>query len=519
MKRQIIDVTRRQFLLGLGGATLALPVLPSLLTRTAYGAEPTYTRRPRLFWVTTDHGAAFESSMFPNAAQLTSTADIFSDHPYKFGKLTGSTNGTARSLSAVLSADSGRFSEALIAKMNVLYGLDVPFYIAHNTGLHLGNYARNDGNGSDGKAVQDKPRPTIDQLLAWSSSFYPDLSSIRERAMVIGSQAVSWNYSKPSDQTGNIENVRGTSSSLDLFKRIFVAPTTTTPTRAPVVDKVLASYKNLRNSNRRLSAADRQRLDDHIDRIAELERKLGSGSSNSCGSITAPKEDANKFRGNDPTSAAKWGQAFNDVVAAAFMCGTSRIGVMSYGSTEAFVSYSGDWHQDVAHQWQNADPQKQLVTSYQRFFETVFLDLAAKLDVEEAPGMTYLDNSLLVWSQESGMETHGTVSVPVVTFGSAAGFFKTGQYIDYRRTNAGGAKFDPGAGGTQYCGLLYNQWLATALQAMGAKPAEFERWGHKGYGVPFLTQEDWTPPYRKHYTNTSSRYFTMASDILPGLKA
>ena len=63
--------------------------------------------------------------------------------------------------------------------MNVLWGLDVPFYIAHNTGLHLGNYARNDGNGGDGKAVQAFPRPTIDQIMAWSPSFYPTCRGIR----------------------------------------------------------------------------------------------------------------------------------------------------------------------------------------------------------------------------------------------------------------------------------------------------------------------------------------------------
>ncbi len=41
----VIDVSRRQVLVGLGGATLALPVLPSLLTRTAYGADPVLTTR------------------------------------------------------------------------------------------------------------------------------------------------------------------------------------------------------------------------------------------------------------------------------------------------------------------------------------------------------------------------------------------------------------------------------------------------------------------------------------------
>jgi hypothetical protein len=68
-------------------------------------------------------------------------------------------------------------------------------------------------------------------------------------------------------------------------------------------------------------------------------------------------------------------------------------------------------------------------------------------------------------------------------------------------------------------GLLYSQWLATVLQAMGAPASEFERWGHKGYGVPYITKESWTPPFAKHYGNTSSRYFTMASDFLPFLRA
>lgn len=517
MARQIIDVTRRQMLVGLGGATLALPVLPSLLSKTAYGADPVFTRRPRLYWMTTDHGGAFESSMFPNASLLTTEAEIFADHTMRSGTLSAGVSAGKRTLSPILSADDTRFSSALLAKMNVLYGLDVPFYIAHNTGLHLGNYARNDGNGSDGVAVQDDPRPSIDQILAWSPSFYPDLSRVRERAMIMSSRPVSWNYSNPEQQEGSIDNVRGHASSRELFDRIFVPPDESGPRRAPVVDRILESYQTLRNGNRRLSSADRQRLDDHIARIAELDRKLGAVAS--CDGVVSPEDDANDHGGNDPDDAARYGQLFNDVVVAAFSCGTSSIGVLGYGSTENFVSYGGDWHEEVAHQWTTADAQTALVTSYQRMFESVFVDLAAKLDVEEAPGMTYLDNSLLVWTQESGMETHGSVSIPVVTFGSAAGFFKTGQYLDYRRLGAGASSFDPGAGGTQYLGVLYSQWLATVLQSMGLPPAEFERWGHKGYGVPFLTQEDWTPPFRQHYDDTSSRYFQMASDVLPGLRA
>jgi Protein of unknown function (DUF1552) len=517
MARQVIDITRRQMLLGAGGAMLALPVLPSLLEKTAYGQAPIYKRKPRLYWLCTDHGGAFESSMFPAASLASSRQQLFPDHEIGSGALTSTVNGDARVLSPILSASSSRFSEALLAKMNVLYGLDVPFYIAHNTGLHLGNYARNDGNGGDGKAVQSDPRPTIDQLMAWSPNFYDDLSSIRERAMITSSRPVSWNYSDPDKRGGSIDNVRGYDSSKTLFNKIFVPEDTGAPKRPPIVDSVLQSYKALRNGNKRLSAADKQRLDDHMARIAELERKLTAKAS--CGDVMAPTDDAQNHYGDTEKDAVAYGQLWNDVVTAAFVCGTSRISVLGYGSTDKFVAYGGDWHQEVAHQWQLPDRQELMKQSYQRVFEGIFLDLAAKLDIEEAPGMTYLDNSLLVWSQECGMSTHDSVTIPVVTFGSAAGYFKTGLLADFRRIGNPDSTFDPMAGGKQYLGLLYNQWLATVLQAMGVPPSDFERWGHKGYGVPYISTESWTPPYKKHYGDTSSRYFTMASDPLPLIKA
>jgi hypothetical protein len=520
-RRQVIDISRRQMLRGIGGATLALPVLPSLLCKTAYGADPVFTRPPRLWWVTTEHGGAFEASMFPSTSLLTNSQALYSDHTVKSGALAPTTSGSNTVVSPVLTAPSSSLTPALVGKMNVLWGLDVPFYIAHNTGLHLGNYARNDGNGNDGKAVQAFPRPTIDQIMAWSPSFYSDLSSIRERSMIMSGRPVSWNYSDPSMTSSAIQNISGYSSSLALFNKIFVPQggSSGPAPRAPIVDRVLANYNRLRNGNTRLSAADKQRLDDHVARIAELQRKLTvTVSGASCSSVTTPTDEANKHNANTAADVGKQLQLWNEVAAAAFMCGTSRIGVLAFGDTSRFVAYGGDWHQEVAHQWQLADKQALLVQSYQQFFASVMVDMAKRLDsVEEVPGLTYLDHSLLVWTQECGMETHGSVSVPVVTFGRAAGRLKTGLLCDYRRMGNSASQYDPGAGGKQTLGLLYSQWLATVLQAMGVPPSEYERWGSKGYGYPYITKETWTPPFAKHYGDTSSRYFQDASNDLPFL--
>src|SRR6187551_2084541 len=104
MARQIIDITRRQMLLGTGGVMLALPILPSLLEKTAYGQDPTYTRKPRLYWLCTDHGAAFESSMFPAASLATNRQALFADHDIGSGALTSTLNGDKRVVSPILSA-------------------------------------------------------------------------------------------------------------------------------------------------------------------------------------------------------------------------------------------------------------------------------------------------------------------------------------------------------------------------------------------------------------------------------
>jgi hypothetical protein len=489
----------------------------------AHGADPVFVRRPRLYWLTTDHGGAFERSFFPSESLLTGSRQLFSDHRVAEGALRGKAaeaNSANIALSPILQASAAALSERRISQLNVLRGLDIPFGIGHHTGGHMGNYAANVTVGGVAFAAQSQPRPTIDQLLAWSPSFYPDLGAVRERALVMGTRPISYGYANPSAATGSVQNIRGAASSLELFHRIFLPARTPESTRAPVVDRVLESYRRLRHGNRRLSNADRQRLDDHMDRIGELQRKLNAAFPVSCGGVTAPTDDSALHTRLSPEDAVRYAQLYNEVAAAALICGASRIAVLGLGDEQRFVDYAGEWHFDVAHYWLQPEKQDLLARSYQRIFESVFLDMAARLDKEEVDGMTYLDNSLLVWTQESGMSTHDPLSLPIVTAGSAAGFLRTGLSLDYRRVGHPDSRFQPLLeGDATYAGVLYNQFLATVLSAMGMPASEFERWGHKGYGLPLVERPGVTLPFAAHYQDSSSRYFQMASDVLPFLKA
>jgi len=470
-----MSISRRFFLRG-AGATLALPLLPSLLSsREARAAEA-----PRLCYVhyATPHGGIWADRMFPALPATGVQTRQYAGREVRRFDLQLRQSGGNASLSPVLSGSSTTFTDALAAKMLVLNGLDVPWYLAHHTGGHLGNFARNDGNDGDATRAQAlAKRRTIDQVMAWSPAFYGDFGGVRERVLVMG-RGMSYNYANPATRTGEIQEIAESAQSpLALFDKLFPQQDEG-PTRPPIVDRVYASYRQLRDSGR-LSTADRIRLEDHMQRVSELQRRLTT-----FGSCTdAPRPTDNPYAplamwqvGDtmplNPAAHAGYFRVLNDLVALAFSCGVSRIAVMRVELN--FTDYPGEWHLDVVHETHQPDGVKQGLhaQAHQRFFSTVMVDLAAKLNgVDMGDGRTLLDNSLAVWTQECGNYTHESQSMPVVTFGGAGGFLRTGQCCDYRNLSA---VFNPWAVEKRHSGLLWHQWLGTTLQAMGVPRSEWE---------------------------------------------
>jgi len=493
--------TRRQFLRGTAGFTLALPFLESLVPRAARAGQAPFAAHPRFVCMTTQHGGVWGANMFPGDATAPTAQTLYSGHDMHHGALSLSSAAGGASLSAVLTASATALTSQIVSKMNVLRGIDVPFYLGHHTGGDLGNYARNDGE--DGS--QANYRPTIDQVMAYSQSFYPDLLTIRERSLHIGTHTNHcWGYSNPTAQTGTIDPIPLSQSSQALFDNIFVPEDTGEPQRPLVVDRVLESYNRLRTGAfgdaSRLGARDRQRLDEHMDRLRDLETRLNAVAS--CGDVPEPTQDTlgldvGGYSGNVADMRAYY-QLYNDVIVAAFICGTSRIAVINSGETWS-TQHPGlccDWHDLVAHMSAQPDgaAQATMVAAQREFFESVFLDLANKLDVEEANGVTYLENSFLFWTQESGSTTHDPISLPIVSAGSAAGVFETGTYIDYRNRSSQAVANDylP-EHALRRPGITHNRFLGTVLQAMGLPTSEFELPGEHGYGLPLVDNtEAWS---------------------------
>ncbi|MFS8067965.1 MAG: DUF1552 domain-containing protein [Byssovorax sp.] len=506
-----MEISRRMLLRGLGGFALALPFLPSLDSREAKAGPVTGPRR--YIALRTGHGGVLGSNLYPAEATLTN-AMPYAGYNVRRGDLKLTVQDSKASLSPTLTASSASFTQALASKMNLLRGLDMPFYIGHHRGGSLGNYKDSDQANIAGLEL----RPTCDQVLAWSPKFYDDLSTILMRSMVVGDGRLSWGYSNPMNPAGStVQEIQSTDSSLALFNKIYSPPVDPGAKRPAIADLVLEDYKRLRNGDRRLSSDDRRRLDDHVSRLDELQRKLSV--SGSCGDIQKPSKDSTSLYSNtffrEPEKHKEYWQLMNDVIVAGLVCDTSRIVTLHAG--DWFSDYDGDWHQEIAHMCHQPEPQKKLLASKQGFFEFVFLDLMAKLDaVPEANGGTLLDSCMMFWTEESGPYTHDPISLPVLTAGGANGWMKTGSYIDYGNANLVGhsGKDDP-AGEVTHIGLLYNQFLGTTMQAMGLSPADYEETPGTGYGRYYEETAGWYAGFGKY----SDKVRQAAGEALPFLKA
>jgi Protein of unknown function (DUF1552) len=524
-------VDRRIFLRGMGGALLALPILPSLFRSKTALAQATQANKCFVHF-RTPHGGVSTANMWPGDAALTEKMTY--THELRRGVLAASTSGNSSVISPVLSASSTVLTPSILAKMNILRGLDIPVAMAHNFGAPLGYYDVDHG-------TPKQPTATIDQVLAYSPAFYPSLGSVKRRSVAIsasGSSSGSYGYRTAGVRSSGVSTgaISGTESAQNLFDTLLAgtmsSPATQNP-RTPVVDRVLDSYKRLRDGTKRLSPEDKLRLDQHINAVAELQRGLKAPLAAGCVVPARPTSDSLSLRPMDgaPAKNIQFFTMINQVLAVAMNCGATRVVTFQIDENNQALTFTSraaqgeDWHNNVAHTAAKTAPGQDLIKQFnQAFFSSVYMDLVSRLDgLPDGMGGSALDRSLVAWGQECGQVTHWAFSMPVITAGSAGGAIKTGSYCDYRNLNRrwGGDSSVGNEGELLWTGLIYNQWLTTVLQAMGVPASEWAETTHPGYGARVSFPSDFFA-YSPGKPQTSDVYtdamWQKTADVLPFLK-
>ncbi|GAA0764361.1 DUF1552 domain-containing protein [Ideonella azotifigens] len=458
MKPAYNPLTRRQFLIG-GGTALALPLLPSLLPREARAAAQAALSAERYFvHMTTWHGvfqSQFYGPLLDLAASQTTTAGGVA---VRGMPLQSKTSGDKVVISDILSAAASALSPRMLSRMNVINGLDYHTSVGHNRGYSLG------GDGGS---------PSIDQVLARSTGFYP----ARPPQGAIVRNLVSLSGNGTGNNTSTTQTEQTAESNVKLFDRLF--GTTTTPGEPSIVlvDRV-KEHADLVMSDPACSADCRNRLSNYLDLLSDVQGQVTSTANGSSfprpTTDTSAVEAAEGFYGK-PEQQAACEKLWNDIVAAAFAAGISRVYVCgpntyTFGPDSEFA-----WHNNYAHALDDPARRAGFNAAVQLQFEGAMLNLANKLDqITTADGATIFDKTLLASAFELGSGGnpghHHNRCIPVVSLGNAGGYFKTGQYLDYRDLTSFSWSSDP----HWYSGLIYNQWMGMILRAMGVTRSEQE---------------------------------------------
>jgi len=442
--------TSRRFFLQGAGAVLALPFLRSLLPKSAQADVGT----PKTFIGIGAWNGLYR--MYGPGSQLMPAT------PEQNGSLVGFQQYAVPgkhtihhgSLSAVASANGGAVSdiidqsyEGLLGKMMMLQGFD---YTALGWYHHSGQFGN--WHQTADKSEGNPDMGTLDVVVA-------------DHHAKVGSPGdlVAWSATWQDNQYGCSFRDDGsiTTSRFDnpatLWDKYFGNSTIPTNFKELLVDRVLEDYKSLQNSPR-LGAEDRQRLESHIAHLATTEAKIKQYSA-VCQQLR-PDENL--------TDRSLILRTFNDVIVGLVACGMCH-SFMGWGMS--LLSEDPDqWHVWSHQGYSNDDDTIADPTSYTSMVEQsravmkdMCLDLAQKLDALEQ-----LDNSLIVCIQEHNKRGHESWNVPVVTFGSAGGTFKTDQYVDFRniadRDDKEFSRF----------GFPMNQLYANVLLGMDVPASEFE---------------------------------------------
>ena len=423
-------ISRRNFIKA-GATTLTIPFLESFPQMSMAATASGSLKRILFFGLT---NAQYEDVLMPTSTSYTTGPEGVRYIP--------------------LSTFSGDISQiftaakygALKSKMNIMRGFDQlvnssEIQPGHETLYPLGACGERSG------LVKD----TIDTVISNSSIFYPTAPFRKSlNAVPVNDQEFRYNYSW---QGGSQRAVLTGPSSIftDFFSGTLPStggtvppPTDTNISRRIAMQNTVAKLNALVSSPK-LSASDKIKLGAHASMVNDLLPNLaapvaGAGSGGivgpTCTKPTAPTGINESFLSASGNQARV--RSCLDQIYMAFNCQLTNMAVFH----PVVASDTGNWEMgdggnDIYHQLAGHHYEVAKYLMYNGWVYDQLLYLLNKMDAtKESNGLSMLDNSLVVVISNDACGVHSYEDIPVTTFGSLGGTIKTGNYINYQRTNA-----------------------------------------------------------------------------------
>jgi hypothetical protein len=196
-----------------------------------------------------------------------------------------------------------------------------------------------------------------------------------------------------------------------------------------VVDAVLEDARSL---ERRLSASDRQRFEEYLGSVHEIEGRIKRAGKEQVAAgwkptLTAP--DLERPADGIPPDLPEYWRLMNDVLLLAFRTDSTRIATMKYCNDASNIVYSHLGIRDHHHYLAHTQPQS-LVTLNQ-FFMVQLAYLCERMSAVHEGERTLLDNTAIMHCSSMLHGNHDAKQLPVILLGGAGGRLKGGRSLDY----------------------------------------------------------------------------------------
>jgi hypothetical protein len=194
-----------------------------------------------------------------------------------------------------------------------------------------------------------------------------------------------------------------------------------------LLDMVLGEAASLKKT---LAPADRSLVDDYLDSVREIERRIELMGQRDLTKIDMP---------DVPVARPSFDDLLRlqfDLIAAAFQANMTRIVTYMMAAEVSNMSYAHigipDAFHPLSHHADNKTAMEKLA-QVQRYHTSVFADFLAKLDkMPDGDAGSVLDNSVFLYgSNMSNSNVHNQFPLPTLVLGRAGGAITGGQHLRY----------------------------------------------------------------------------------------
>ncbi len=449
-RRPLRSPSRRSFLRGVSGLTLAVPFLASLRSpRLAHAAPPP----KRLIFVYTSNG-----TVLPN--WLPSTTGPSYQVPYILQPFD---TPLLRPKLTVLSGISMECARDISGGNGHAVGMTSMLTGRKFTEVEATEF----GDVGWGAGI------SIDQLIAAGVAAPGQLKSIEAGIQTKKQYQNFYAYISYAEGGGSGNAIAADDDPSSVFNRLFgnipdseeaVAELQKViDQRKSVLDVVADDFAKVSG---KISKDDQVRLDKHLDLVRSLQDRLAVG--NVCAKPDAPGITSQQLQSD--TNFPLIGRAQMDSIAAAMACDVTRVATLQFSGAQSGTVFNSfvnadwdnladDYHHGLSHLSVGFDQPpdatqalaQDALSEINRWFSGEIAYLATQLaSYTEADGSTLLDNTAIVLVSEiSEGPTHRFTDMPFVIVGDLGGALKSGLHLSYGNARA------------------HNDLFVTLAQAMG----------------------------------------------------